>query len=146
MPQEDSQRYFNSRFNTALDAENEQRFQNWLTQTKTKYGNDLSGDLDTYDLRGFWLNGGHADEAFRRRAGHAPDTYKKPNHPTFSDQSIYHGSPSEYGGKYVGGTWQDDSTFVPSDYMLSHTHPQDWYMNWMKQYGEGVRLVLPKEK
>ena len=32
--------------------------------------------------------------------GHLPDTYKKPNHPTFSNESIYSGVDG-----YVGGTW-----------------------------------------
>ena len=108
---------FLNNFNTKLDKENETRFQNWVRQTKEKYGSDVGRDLETYDLRGFWLNGGHADESFRKREGHAPDTYKKPNHPTFSDESIYHNQPADGGGYWVGGHWTTDAqgndVFVP---------------------------------
>jgi len=98
-------------FNTPLSEENEIRFQNWLNQNIKKYNIDLSKDLETYDLRGFWINGGYSDEAFRQRKGHAPDTYKKPSHPTFSNESIYSNKDMP------GGTW-DYSTgkevFVPA--------------------------------
>jgi len=105
-------------YNTPLSPENEQRFSNWVSQTQSKYGVDLRPDLDTYDLRGYWLNGGHGDEAFRSRKGHAPDTYKKPSHPTFSDESIYHGKPDANGVPQYGGTWR--KTADGTDYLAPH--------------------------
>ena len=134
--------YFSERFNTALSAENEAKFQKWMNYAKTVFDVDLSGDLESYDLRGFWLNGGHSDLAFMQRRGHAPDTYKKPNHPTFSDESIYHGYDAGDGQKWEGGTWIDEMTFQPSSAMLANTHPIDWYQDHMAKYGEGVSLRL----
>lgn len=47
--------------------------------------------------------------------GHWPDTYKKPNHITFSDESVYH-SPQTPGGswKRQSGKWY----YTPSKYVL----------------------------
>ena len=42
-----------------------------------------------YDLRGFFRDGNSFDAA-----GHGADWYKKPNHPTFSNESQYHGTPA----------------------------------------------------
>ena len=140
--------WFRDRFNTILSDENERRFHNWIAQGKQKYGVDLTGDLDTYDLRGYWLNGGYTNEAFRARKGHAPDTFKKPNHPTFSNESIYHGKPSEYGGTWQGGVWSYDGTndvFTPSAHMLQHTHPEPFLTNYMSRYEPKVKLVLPRK-
>ena len=98
-------------YNTKLADVNEKRFQNWLAENITKYGIDLSKDLETYDLRGFWLNGGYKDAAFRQRKGHAPDTYKKPSHPTFSNESIYSTKDRP------GGVWQYEDgkeIFIPA--------------------------------
>lgn len=53
------------------------------------------GDLEDYDLRGFFASGG----AFAPN-GHGPDTYKKPNHPTFSAESQY-STPDQTGGQWV---------------------------------------------
>lgn len=32
---------------------------------------------------------------------HYPDTYKKPNHMTFSDESVYHGKDGNKGGSWI---------------------------------------------
>lgn len=46
-------------------------------------------DETDYDLRGFFKDGNSFDAA-----GHGADWYKKPNHPTFSNESQYHGTPA----------------------------------------------------
>jgi hypothetical protein len=67
-------------FETTLTDSEEQSFNDW----KTKYApNDSGAD---YDLRGAFKAGLTPDKA----TGHWPDTFKKPNHPTFSPESIYH--------------------------------------------------------
>lgn len=75
-------------FNTELTQGAERAYQRWPGQ---------SGDSgQDYDLRGAFSEG-----ADRDANGHLPDTYKKPNHPTFSNESIYakYGNP----GHWVGG-------------------------------------------
>lgn len=88
-------------FNTKLSSEDETKFQAW----KQTYAPKDSGD--DYDLRGAYKAGlTPADN------GHWPDTYKKPNHPTFSDQSIYagYGNPGKWeGDKYIPGTKEKTS-------------------------------------
>ncbi|HKO93453.1 MAG TPA: hypothetical protein VJU61_20005 [Polyangiaceae bacterium] len=85
------------RFETALDANEEARFQEW----KRRYApNDSGAD---YDLRGAFKAGVEPDP----ENGHWPDTWKKPNHPTFSDQSQYARlAPSK------AGSWRGE-TYVP---------------------------------
>lgn len=65
-------------FDTPLTDDEEKRFKTW----KHKYAPNDSGQ--DYDFRGAFKSGltPGAD-------GHWRDTYKKPNHETFSDESIY---------------------------------------------------------
>ena len=86
---------FDSSFNTKLNPADETAFTSW----KTKYAPKDSGD--DYDLRGAFKAGLQPDV----KTGHWPDTFKKPNHPTFSDQSKY----APYGNP---GSWKGD-TYVP---------------------------------
>jgi hypothetical protein len=46
---------------------------------------------------------------------HLPDTYKKPNHPTFSTQSKYHIPVIQHGGE-----WSKDEKFTPSELNLKN--------------------------
>ena len=82
-------------YNTPLDDEEERRYHEWAAQ------NHREGDSFDYDMRGAWKQGERGDP----QTGHFPDTYKKPNHPTFSDESQYDGS----GGRR-GGHWEEDET------------------------------------
>ena len=129
------------KFNTQLSPREEDKFQEWLASRSKTLGRDLSGDLNDYDLRGFWIAGGEAT------SGHGTDKYKKPNHPTFSDESIYSGVPDNNGGRYVGGSWIGDDkkgwSFVPSQEMLSKTHSAGDMMDYFSKYEKDVKLVLP---
>lgn len=74
-------------YNTKLSEGEEKKFQYW----KQKYAPRDSGY--DYDLRGAYKEGLKPDPL----TGHWPDTYKKPNHETFSDESKY--------ADYTAGTW-----------------------------------------
>jgi len=83
-------------YDTQLSPEEENQFQAWARSVGRE------NDVQDYDLRGAW-------KASVRQSsnGHLPDTYKKPNHPTFSDESQY-STPQETGGKWVSdgkGGW-----------------------------------------
>lgn len=83
-------------FNTVLSDEEENEFIDWAI------ANRRLRDLYNYDLRGAWkaLRSGSMTEDER---GHLGDKYKKPNHPTFSDQSQYaKDAPGRAGSWYVG--------------------------------------------
>lgn len=98
-------------YETQLNNEEEQAFQNWYRSYSRLYGLDSNPDhpAHQYDYRGYWLNelkGGN--EPMELTAdGHLPDTYKRPGHPTFSKESIY-STPETPGGRWNG------DTFIPS--------------------------------
>ena len=86
---------FSDRFNTKLSDEDEEAFQAWAKE------NHREKDVYDYDLRGAWkeLQSGSMSEDQR---GHLGDKYKKPNHPTFSSESIYSNGD--------GGRWSVDAS------------------------------------
>ena len=54
-----------------------------------KYNSPLAFDTGRdYDLRGFYNQYGNLTP--QATNGHLTDTYKKPNHPTFSNESMYY--------------------------------------------------------
>lgn len=85
-------------YNTTLTPEEEQAFTQW----KQQYAPNDSGE--DYDLRGAFQAGLQPDP----QTGHWPDTFKKPNHPTFSNQSRY----AVDSDAAKAGTW-NGNTFVP---------------------------------
>jgi hypothetical protein len=87
---------FSSKYNTPLTPAETAAYQAWL-QTLPDYQRNTRD----YDMQGAFKAG-----LGRSGNGHFPDTFKKPNHPTFSDQSKYSGQEG-----YVGGKWDE----LPND-------------------------------
>lgn len=87
----------NGPYDTPLPSD-DKGFQDW----KAKHAPNDSG-VD-YDLQGAYLGGATPAEN-----GHFPDTWKKPNHPTFSDQSKYAKDSPE-----SAGSWEGDKFIPPS--------------------------------
>jgi len=85
-------------FDTKLTPSEEAKFKVW----KQRYAPNDSG-MD-YDLRGAFRAGEKPGPD-----GHWTDKFKKPNHPTFSDQSQY--ARGEF--KSLAGTWKGDK-FIPA--------------------------------
>src|SRR3954468_6632520 len=88
-----------NQYNTRLSRKDEALFQRSPT----------AKDVFDYDARGEFISGQNRDNP----TGHGSDTFKKPNHPTFSNESKYHGVDG-----HVGGTWGVDAdgkdTYTPS--------------------------------
>lgn len=93
-------------FDTPLRPLDEIGFQQW----KQRMAPSDSGE--DYDFRGAYHAGLKPDPT----TAHWPDTFKKPNHPTFSDQSIY----SSLTGTRPG-TWQGNA-YRPFGY-ADQPHP-----------------------
>jgi hypothetical protein len=132
--------YFRGRFNTELTPEETFSYHNWLDEESKKTGKDRSNDAIDYDLQGFYKDG----QTFSEENGHGSDRYKKPNHPTFSDQSRYHGI-KDANGTWEGGAWGEDAngtTFTPSKRMLETTHPANWLRSYMRDVEPGTTLLL----
>lgn len=87
-------------YDTQLSPQEETRFQSWKQQYAP---NDAGAD---YDLRGAFKAGLVPDS----KTGHWPDTFKKPNHPTFSNESQY--AVGDDAAK--AGHWEGDK-FIPAD-------------------------------
>lgn len=84
-----------SQYETKLSSGDEANFQKW----KAQYAPKDSG-VD-YDLRGAYKAGLKPSA----ENGHWPDTFKKPNHPTFSNESIYAKDAPEKAGSWNGDTY-----------------------------------------
>ena len=80
------------KYNTVLSMDDEVKFQAW----KKQYAPKDSGE--DYDLRGAFKAGLTPDP----KTGHWPDTYKKPNHPTFSNESKYAKDRPDLAGHWEG--------------------------------------------
>lgn len=81
---------FSDFYNTKLTDEEEAQYQAWAK----KIGHER--DVYDYDLRGAWKAG-----AAQAENGHFPDTFKKPNHHTFSEESQYADGKRNIGGRWV---------------------------------------------
>jgi len=90
---------YSDQFNTQLTPIGEALFRQQMAAR--------AGDTRDYDLRGAWSSAGGGPPG----AGHMPDTFKKPNHPTFSTGSMYAGGDNQAGAwtQTPGGQW----VFVP---------------------------------
>lgn len=122
----------NQSYDTHLDPRQEQAFQAWAQQ----YGR--TQDTEDYDLRGWWAKNGGIDP----NKGHMTDLYKKPNHPTFSTGSMYHGVGDNQGGTWAelpGGKWQ----FTAGQTNMKHWSPED-LQRYFSEVEPGNSLVLPK--
>ena len=135
--------FWKNNYNTTLSKENENRFQKWAKEKSSELGRNVLNDLEDYDLRGYWINGGYKEKG----AGHMPDTFKKPNHPSFSNESQYSGVPDAYGGTTKGGRWigNDESgwSFEPSPRMLKTTHTKEQLQRYFAENEPDTTLVMP---
>lgn len=107
-------RDFSDRYNTLLTPEQEIAFRkaypNWQQHIRD------------YDLRGAYLEG-----LKQNGIGHFSDKYKKPNHITFSDQSIYNGMDGYRGGRWLQ-TGFGNYMFIPgSSNMYSPAELREYF-------------------
>lgn len=127
-------------YNTRLPQRDEARFQMWLNAQSDRTGRDVAQDLYDYDLRGWWSRNQDRD----LDGAHLTDTYKKPNHPTFSDESRYHGIEGLSGGTWrrnTDGSWE----FRPGTTNL-RMHGTDQLQRYFEERERGNRLVLPQRE
>ena len=117
-PKDEDGSDYTDRYNTKLSDDDEAEYQKFAGEHKKKTGRDLSKDDYDYDTRGWWKSGGATADN-----GHGPDTYKKPNHPTFSDESVYHGKDGSEGGKWSKKDGRDK--FTPGKSNRQHWKPDD---------------------
>jgi len=125
-------------YNTKLTPMQERDFQAWIKKLNKKTGRNVLNDLADYDLRAHFLSGGYIADN-----GHGSDIGKKPNHPTFSNQSKW----STSGQK--GGEWRDpidgigNPQYIPSTQMMKNDRRMSELARYMKKYEPNVSLLSP---
>lgn len=87
------ERDLTNQFNTPLSAQEKVSFEQWRSSLPKR----LQSSYD-YDLQGFFKENGPISFSGET---HMPDTFKKPNHETFSIESKYSDSTHQ-GGKWIG--------------------------------------------
>ncbi|SRR6266498_2760271 len=127
------------RYNTPLSSSEEMAFNRFIADQRKWEGRDYSRDMQNYDMRGWWKK--HRGQQVH--SGHFEDDFKKPNHPTFSTQSMYHGRDG-----YEGGTWlrrTDKSwTFSPGKTNLDYWGPEA-LTDYFGRVEPGNMLILPQQ-
>jgi hypothetical protein len=129
---------FTEEFNTELSDAEKADFELWLLEESVN-GKDWLRDKKDYDIQGFFKAG----ETLH--GGHGTDRFKKPSHPTFSTDSMYHGA--EVGGKvYLGGEWGrngDHDTYRPHPKMfINRTHTPESMREYFKNAESGNELLM----
>lgn len=117
----DPEMMFRDKYNTELTPSEKKEFDKWVAEESKRQGRDILMDMGAYDIKGFWKSGDYKN---MDSDNHGTDTWKKPNHPTFSNQSRYHGADGWY-----GGNWTDKGGYQPSKQTLE-TYGPDYY-DWM---------------
>lgn len=124
---------FTNKYNTRLTPLAEMRFRAWLMGENNRQERNVGQDLYDYDLRGMWNAGG----GFGGDNGHAGDTWKKPNHPTFSTDSIYNGQDG-----FQGGVWRQTPDGITYTASPSNTWNHDELRRYFDEHEPGVRAIL----
>lgn len=133
--------YFYDNFNTKLTPKEEEKYQAWVKKLSKKKGRDVSQDQYDYDMRGLWKHEG--DNILQQgKHAHGPDTFKKPSHPSFSDESIYSGRSVD-GITYKGGHWDRDSYMPSFEMMQNGTHDPGEMQRYFDKYEPGISLHIP---
>jgi hypothetical protein len=126
---------YSGQYNTKLSVDEEAAYLKWAADLGAAQGRDVGRDVADYDMRGFYKSGKAQSEN-----GHFTDEFKKPNHPTFSDQSKYHGKDGNQ-----GGTWEEKDgayTFTPGKTNLAH-HTAAELADYFAAVEPGNKLIIP---
>lgn len=135
--------FFRSNYNTPFDGMAQFiQYQNWNPKDRNKHD-----ELNDYDMQGAFKK--YGEKVFDSENGHGTDEFKKPNHPTFSDESIYHGHDAPWGGKHEGGKWvkNEDGEYIgytPSKQMVERTHDIKQMQRYFDKYEPDLKLILPE--
>lgn len=132
---------YTDKYNTQLSQPEQQSFDAWSADQSQKVGRDVSKDKYDYDMQGWWKqNSQDTPDGPQLKGGHLTDTFKKPNHPTFSGYSQYHGVDGNQGGNWTkkpDGSW----SFMPGSTNLKNFSADDM-RDYFKRVEPGNELLL----
>jgi hypothetical protein len=132
-------RDYSSRYNTPLSESELGGFEAWATAQSAAVGRDIKRDLYDYDLQGWFKDNPGTD----LKGGHLTDKYKKPNHPTFSQESQYHGMDGEQGGRWAQGN-DGAYSFQPGTTNLKNFSKSE-LSEYFEKVEKGNSLLLPAD-
>lgn len=121
---------------TQLTAEQEAAYQRW----RATLPQNLQNEQD-YDLRGAFLASAQADGR-----AHMTDTFKKPNHITFSEGSQY-STPQQPGGRWVDtgrNALAPEWTFWASP-VNAQNHSMNALADYFGRYEQGNTVIYPSD-
>lgn len=141
-------KYDNVIFKTKTDLlpAEEKEFQKWYAKVAAYKGLNKNPDAEgqDYDYRGFWRNENHNKIFTNDKDNHFSDKYKRPNHPTFSNQSIYSNSRTPV-GEWID--YKETSLFKHNNFIAKHTDRTDKYLNGTGEgYIIGNNTIIPNRK
>lgn len=134
MPSED----YSDKYNTPLSEKEQGGFEGWAAAQSAATGRDVTRDLYDYDLQGAWKSNPNVD-----MRGHLTDEFKKPNHPTFSTVSQYHGVNGEQGGTWAQAA-DGSYSFAPGATNLKK-YSKDELSKYFERVEKGNQLLLPAD-
>lgn len=156
--EEASAREYNPRtFDTILAPHEEEMFSKFAETANLKN----ESMLNHFDLRAFYLdnvtpevNGTEIafsiEPKFKRRDGSLilPGTYKKPSHPTFSQESMYHGATNHEGIWQLGGRWLQvgryaDNVFIAHPTQIDTPEKESALLSHFREVEPNHVLVHP---
>lgn len=118
-------------------ASNDTGFQSWFKANTPEGKSGASySDKGDYDYYSYYRNG----DATSYKGGHFPDTYKRTNHSTFSDESIYSTPENK------GGHWNGEVFSKKADGGSIHINPEnkDKFTAWASDHHMGVQEAASK--
>lgn len=100
-------------YNTKLSTEEEKQFEKWFVDAKRNGTVHPMDNGTDYDFRGYWKNEvqNNTSDAKGSANNHFTDKYKKPNHETFSNESMY---ATGKNAKYAG-YWEGENFIKPTE-------------------------------
>lgn len=132
---------------SSYDRVIKESYKDWKNKIEEYKGIDVDND-STYDYRNFYNE--DPNRAYRMLKddpeAHFTDRYKKPSHPTFSDESIYSNSNTP------GGHWyniDDKYIYEPSEYTGTperNAKRREYMMNTGEGYAVGNKVYFPNDE
>lgn len=100
-------------YTTKLTTPEQQQFNKWVADMKLKGVINPNDNFNDYDMQGYWKNEvlNNTNLANGSAGEHFTDKYKKPNHETFSNESMY---ATGNNAKYAG-FWNGDKYIAPQE-------------------------------
>lgn len=139
---DDDELDYTDKYNTALAPPEQASFDAWTADQSQKVGRNVGNDKYDYDLQGWWKqNSQDTSDGPQLSGAHLTDTFKKPNHPTFSTFSQYHGVDGNEGGQWEkkGSAWK----FTPGKTNLKNFSP-DELSSYFRKVEPGNEVALPQ--